>query len=88
MPRGRLSSNCADDGMVIRGCETGRLLEKGEITLILGCQTGLCLKRAMDLNGKKIKKSKNKTKCKLEAPPPTVTEKLMLDLQESWWCVC
>ena len=50
VPRVGLSSNCTDDG-----CEKGRLLEKDEITLILGCQTGLCLKRAMDLKGKKNK---------------------------------
>lgn len=81
VPRGGLSSNCTDDG-----CEKGRLLEKDEITLILECQTGLCLKRAMDLKGKKIKKTKNK--CKLEAPPHTVIEKLMLDFQENWSCVC
>lgn len=87
MPRGGLSSNCTDDGTVIRGCEKGRLLEKDEIALILGCQTGLCLKTAMDLKvGGEIKKNKNK--CKLEAPPSTVIEKLMLDFQESWSCVC
>jgi len=50
VPRVGLSCNCTDDG-----CGKGRLLEKDEITLILGCQTGLCLKRAMDLKGKKNK---------------------------------
>lgn len=59
MPRGGLSSNCTDDGTVIRGCEKGRLLEKDEIALILGCQTGLCLKTAMHL-----KREKNKEKQK------------------------
>lgn len=59
MPRGGLSSNCTDDGTVIRGCEKGRLLEKDEIALILGCQTGLCLKTAMHL-----KRENNKEKQK------------------------
>ena len=65
MPRGGFSpSNHTDDGMVIRGHEKSRLLEKDEITLILGCQTGPCMKRATDPKGKKIKE---KTKPKLEA---------------------
>lgn len=84
VPRGGFSpSNHTDDGMVIRGHEKGRLLEKDEITLILGFKQDLTWKEPQIQREKKERKKPNPN-----LRPSVVIEKLMLGFQECWSCVC